>query len=613
MSNLEPKLPPLLVSKTHEKYAYVMTYSNQWDPVSKRSKRTNSKKVGKLNLETGLITFDSEFLDEYPELNDLLVYKIGTGKGSKYKFVKKIENEINLILSKIKETTKLHGGATWVLDQIVKDSPIGRALQKCFPEKNQAKKILSLAYFLVLNRDNAVYNYEEFAECTKLPFQKPLNSTQVNRLFTMISENNIESFFSLLDEEFTNNLNDAYEPTYLALDSTSISTYSKKISAADFGHNKDGDDTPQVNVLFLTEQKSGLPLYYRTYDGAVPDISTLRNVIASRARLKLNNDVVFVSDKGYMSSKNIDDCLRNNVHFLFNCKINSNGKNFIQSCIDEHLNDLVNTNNKVLHLNQYVVSDKITWKYDSFPVQGKRASYKDSVELFVHFYYDDNIKKQAFDNFTDRLCSIKERYNNNEEISPEDNKIVQNFMDISSDGKARINMAKQNEHLKYCGIRVLISDVVSCPIKAHQAYDNRNTVEYAFNTLKSRLKCNRLRCHGNASLRGKIFVQIIACSIAIMIRNRIAEYNKTATDKNEKFRLIYDSDHKVLAKLNNIMVTQFHNGYYFDEVVGYKKDLFKALNVDLPTASFNNDDLIEDDTENTSEEKNFYSSNKEIL
>ena len=47
------------------------------------------------------------------------------------------------------------------------------------------------------------------------------------------------------------------------------------------------------------------------------------------------------------------------------------------------------------------------------------------------------------------------------------------------------------------------------------------------------------------------------------------------------------------------MVTQFINGYYFDEVVGYKKDLFKALKVDLPTVSFNKDDLIdEDNTEN---------------
>ncbi len=73
----------------------------------------------------------------------------------------------------------------------------------------------------------------------------------------------------------------------------------------------------------------------------------------------------------------------------------------------------------------------------------------------------------------------------------------------------------------------------------------------------------------------KIFVQIIACSLAIMIRNRIAEYNKGITDKNTKFRLIYDSDHMVLAKLNNIIVTQFNNGYYVDEVVVYKKIYLK--------------------------------------
>ena len=89
-----------------------------------------------------------------------------------------------------------------------------------------------------------------------------------------------------------------------------------------------------------------------------------------------------------------------------------------------------------MHLNQYVVTDKITWKYDSFPIYGKRMSYKDSSDLFIHIYYDDNIKKQAFDNFTDRLSSIKERYYNQEEITPEDNKIIQKFMDISSDGKA---------------------------------------------------------------------------------------------------------------------------------------------------------------------------------
>ena len=43
------------------------------------------------------------------------------------------------------------------------------------------------------------------------------------------------------------------------------------------------------------------------------------------------------------------------------------------------------------------------------------------------------------------------------------------------------------------------------------------------------------------------------------------------------------SDNKVLQLLNNIMVTKFKDGLMFDEIVGTKKQLFKALNVPVPT------------------------------
>ncbi len=608
MSEHTPKLPPLLVSKTRS-YSYVMTYKNVWDAEKKRSKRSDSRKVGVLDEKTGLITFDEYFLEEHPELDGVKVFRRGTGRSARYEFKKKDEFENEVLLSKARTTQKLHGGATWVLNQLVADSPIGKALNKVFPLRNHDKKLLSLAYFMVLNRDNAVYNYEEFAECTWLPFQKPLNSTQVNRLFSMITEEQIEKFFVHLDEEFTayTTINKKkFSPIFLALDSTSLSTYSRNISAAEFGHNKDGDELAQVNLLFLTEQATGLPLYYRDYDGAVPDVSTVRNLIATRSRLKLNDNVIFVSDKGYMSASNIEDCLRNKFHFIFNCKVNGNGngKTFVQSLVDDHLNDLINTNNKVRSLKQYVVSGEVEYKYDSFPVKGKRQLKKDSEKLFYHIYYDDDIKKRAFDVLTDNLCLIREKYNKGETLTPFENKFVEEYMDIE-DGIAKINMAKQNEHLRYSGIRVLISDTVKCPLQAHQAYDDRNMVEYAFNTLKSRLKCNRLRCHNDNSLRGKIFVQVLACSIAIMLRNRIAQYNASNPDPNNSFSLIYDSDHKLLAKLNNVMVTRFNSGWYFDEVVGYRKDLFKAIGVGIPSVSTDNDDIVEDEEPSSAEDDLF--------
>ena len=98
----------------------------------------------------------------------------------------------------------------------------------------------------------------------------------------------------------------------LALDSTSISSYSTRLTHIEYGKNKDDDALPQLNVLFLVDQKSGLPIFYRFYDGNVPDVSTIRHTIADQALLNMKN-VVLVADKGYNSVKNINDCLINKV------------------------------------------------------------------------------------------------------------------------------------------------------------------------------------------------------------------------------------------------------------------------------------------------------------
>ena len=70
------------------------------------------------------------------------------------------------------------------------------------------------------------------------------------------------------------------------------------------GRNKDEDNLPQINLLMLVESKSGLPIFYRTYDGNVPDVQTVRRVITDNSRLGIQN-VVLVSDRGYSGTKNI--------------------------------------------------------------------------------------------------------------------------------------------------------------------------------------------------------------------------------------------------------------------------------------------------------------------
>ena len=99
--------------------------------------------------------------------------------------------------------------------------------------------------------------------------------------------------------------NDNNKTEYYALDSTSISTYSQNLSKAEYGHNKDGDKTPQINVLMVVNQLTGEPVYYRTYSGNIPDMSTVKHYLNEMSRLELNNNAVLVADKGYSNIRNI--------------------------------------------------------------------------------------------------------------------------------------------------------------------------------------------------------------------------------------------------------------------------------------------------------------------
>lgn len=127
---------------------------------------------------------------------------------------------------------------------------------------------------------------------TRLPYPRPLISSAVTRLFQRIELKDALRYFSLirsfLQEDEDKKIN-------LTLDSTPISPYSTNLTYIEYGKNKDEEALPQLKVLFLLDQKYGVPIFYRSYDGNVPDVSTIGHTIADQALLNMKN-VVLVAD-----------------------------------------------------------------------------------------------------------------------------------------------------------------------------------------------------------------------------------------------------------------------------------------------------------------------------
>ncbi len=592
-----PKLPPILVNKAGSVY-YVYTYKNVWDRELKRSKRGESKKIGKIlgGQKDGVICFDESFLQERPEFRSFQVER----KGKEYVFTPL--NESGTTLTQLQEVKQLHAGATWALDQLVAQSPVGEALKWAFPQRRDYLKILSICYFIILNQDNNISKYETFAEVTRLPWGAPLAPSSISRVFRKIRNQQIETYFSFFRDELLEQqekYGDKNEIT-LPLDSTSGSNYViNNLLNLERHRYEDEDNLPLINLLALTDYESGIAFFYRAYDGKVPAAKTVSQVISENAGLSLKN-VVFVSDKGYSDAKNINDCLRNKLGFLFNVQC-AMPDSFAQELIDGEKENLRDLNRMDWLTKVFQITKEINWTFESDLVEGQVTSKKtkESTILYWHIYFNRQFAENARQGLIERIDRVREKIYNGEELDENELTLLEDVFEKHEEGDMisyTISNEKVDQKLRYKGYQMLVSDKISDARKAWCVYQERRILEDTFKTLKTRLSCVRNRVSDNESLIGKTFVQFLATSIEMIVRARLRKYLEEGK-ASDSLPADYDPARGILDSLNNVMQTKFCEGYYFGESAEQKRGLFEALGVSVPGPETEKEQDYEDEEE----------------
>ncbi len=138
-----------------------------------------------------------------------------------------------------------------------------------------------------------------------------LSSQRISELLTAMTENQRDEFYSSWIEQ-------AQENEYIALDITSISSYSQLLESSEWGYNRDHEDLPQINLCMLFGEDSRLPIYQISYRGSLKEVTILRTPLEEVTSLVPDCAIHIVMDKGFYSRKNIDEMLNPNrpVHFL---------------------------------------------------------------------------------------------------------------------------------------------------------------------------------------------------------------------------------------------------------------------------------------------------------
>jgi transposase len=108
-----------------------------------------------------------------------------------------------------------------------------------------------------------------------------------------------------------------------------MSSYGFKLREAEYGHNKDHDNAPQVNYALLCKT-DGTPLFGWKYEDSITDVSTVDILVSYIKNLGYSPNCI-IMDRGYPSVENISNLFKNKIHFMLAVKLNAD---WIRKVID---------------------------------------------------------------------------------------------------------------------------------------------------------------------------------------------------------------------------------------------------------------------------------------
>ena len=463
------------------------------------------------------------------------------------------------------EARHLYYGATYLLDQLSEELGLTADLKQCFPDNY--KKLLSIVYYLILENNNPLYRFEKWNFTHKHPYGADIASPRSSEFFAAITDEQVSKFFRLQGKR-------RVEEEYWAYDSTSISSYSDTLAQIQYGKNKEDDNLPQLNLLLVFGEKSGIPFYYRKLAGNIPDSKTVKHLLEDLDILGFGK-AKFVMDRGFYSEDNINGLYRKHVKFLVGVRLSLK---FIKSNLDDVYDDIRMFNNYDDSIATYGTTVSSEWDYiQERPYKGDVT--RDKRRIYIHYYY--SIEKGADDEqaFDKRIAGLHKELLDNKLVESH-KKAYEQFFEVKATPKHGRQVSYKEDAIKkarrYFGYFALITNEKMDAFTALHLYRMKDVVEKAFGNIKERLNMRRLLVSSEKGLDGKIFTEFVALILVSYLDHKMKEsglYNsytmQTLLDKLDVLECFEDTKHSLRI----------------GELLNKQAEIYKALGIAVPTSS----------------------------
>ena len=485
---------------------YVYETEYKYDPKKKKSVYFNRRLIGHIDPDTGEI----------------------------------VKNRKTKPYSNSPGTKREYYGATYLYDQIAEKLGIKEDLKCVIPK--YADEILNLAYYELSERNSPVYLYDKWAKTHWTPTRRKISSQHGSDIMEAIDYATTTQFCNCQAKRQS-------EKDFWFYDITSISSYSKLLTDVKYGHNKENKKLPQINLALLTNQKTGLPFYFRHLAGNISDVATLRKLVKDISDMDIKK-IKIGCDRGAWSNKNLMDLFDGHIKFLIGAKMSVN---FVKEVIENNLDKLKNYEYYNSDFDMYGMAVPHQWEYEKINPKTKNVQ-KGTKRSYFHIFYSPQKAIEEGKELGKLLATLDNELKTNNKT--EKNMKLYDYYFIKRRKQYIPNIKNIEQERKLHGVFALFTNCVNLnSMVALQIYRDKDQIEKHFTDIKSNLDFRTTKVSSDLILQGKLLIMFIALIIISWIKRKIRDNDRIKVKST--WELLKDLENVELYSKKNIKCAVF--------------------------------------------------------
>jgi len=456
-------------------------------------------KIGKIDQKTGRAIYTKEYIDRMREAGTPVPIP-ETDR------IDGLEERINEALDSLKSY-----GLFYFLKKAGEKIKLIKILQETVPK--YWEELCMLCFYLIGSDKALMYMEDWITENESYPVGT-MSSQRLSELLGAFGQKERNDFYRAWCAANSSD-------EYMALDITSISSYSRLIQECERGYNRDGEAMSQINLCLLFGEKTQLPVYQTIYSGSLKDVATFKTTIAEMEAISGGKRLVLVTDKGFYSGKNVKMMVEKygGSEFLMAVPFTNN---WARELVRKERDSIDRAMNLI--------------KTSGSPSRGiSRAINLFELQLTAYVLYNPERALIERNELFSHVVWLKEMVESGKEMHAF-NADIQEYLLVKKDKviSAEINQQAIERDLEISGWVVILGNGTLTVQQAHDIYRKKDVVEKAFMKYKNLLGFQRLRVHGDERMRNKLFVAFMALTLVSYIHKVMKEkelYRKMTMEK----------------------------------------------------------------------------------